>query len=255
MELNSFVFPAPSPSYDSTMFSGHLFHIDKIPCIFCASPTNTASKVLIFFHGNAEDLGICYSFVQQLSYWLKVHAVMPEYPGYGIYAGNANAQVISEDAIKVYDFLKLKLGISDDDIIVFGRSLGSGPATYVTSQRNPSMFILMSGFTSIKAVVKNIACIVSCLVRERFRNIDLIGDIKCPKMFLHGKEDSLVPPDCSVKMYEKSTEPKGIKVSANMDHNNFDIHLNVTKPILDFWETIDYTSKGNVTPEIFQKLA
>eukprot|EP00826_Nyctotherus_ovalis_P066339 TRINITY_DN9797_c0_g1_i5.p1 TRINITY_DN9797_c0_g1~~TRINITY_DN9797_c0_g1_i5.p1 ORF type:complete len:280 (-),score=55.89 TRINITY_DN9797_c0_g1_i5:150-914(-) len=254
MELNSFVFPAPTPSYDATAVAGHLFHIDNIPCVFCPSPSKSGSKVLMYFHGNAEDVGICYSFVDQMSCRLNVHTVMPEYPGYGIYTGSPSAKAISEDAVKVYDFIRLKLGVSEDDIIVFGRSLGSGPATYLTSQRNPSMLILMSGFTSIKAVVKNVACAISCLVKERFRNVDLIGDIKCPKMFLHGLQDDLVPASCSQAMYEKSSEPKGIKVSHNMDHNNFDVFINVTHPIVEFWNDIGYTPTGNVTSEIFQRL-
>jgi len=254
MECNSFVFPAPSPSYDQRTLSGHLFYIDKIPCLFCPSPSKSNSKVLIYFHGNAEDIGCCYSFVSQVCHRLNVHAVMPEYPGYGIYLGKPNAKVISEEAIKVYDYLNLTLGISQSDIIIFGRSLGSGPATYVAAHRSPSMLILMSGFTSVKAVVKNVACLISCLVKERFRNIDLIEDVKCPKIFLHGEDDDVVPSNCSVEMYEKSNEPKGIKISPNMDHNYFDVYLDITQPILSFWESIEFTPTGNVTPEMFETL-
>ena len=56
-----------------------------------------------------------------------------EYPGYGIYAGESNAKQIALDATNVYDYLTLVLGVPESSIILFGRSIGSGPATLVAS--------------------------------------------------------------------------------------------------------------------------
>ena len=52
-----------------------------------------------------------------------------EYPGYGIYPGKPTAEGILEDALTVWDYLTQKIGLSNKDIILFGRSLGTGPAT------------------------------------------------------------------------------------------------------------------------------
>ena len=48
------------------------------------------------------------------------------------------------------------MGFNSSDIIVFGRSLGSGPATHLASTRTPSFLILMSPFTSIRNIAKNV---------------------------------------------------------------------------------------------------
>jgi acetyl esterase/lipase len=76
--------------------------------------------------------------------------------------------MILEDSLSVYDFLTENLKIDPDNIFVFGRSIGSGPATYLCSQRKPATLILMSPFTSLRAVAQNIVGnIVKFLVSER----------------------------------------------------------------------------------------
>ena len=61
------------------------------------------------------------------------------------------------------------LNLSEKDIILYGRSIGSGPACYLASTKSPGALLLMSAYTSIKAVVKSIAGrLASFLVKERF---------------------------------------------------------------------------------------
>lgn len=60
---------------------------------------------------------------------LKVHILAMEYPGYGLYSGKTNASRIIEDSNSVFKFSEKVLKIDLKNIIVFGRSIGSGPAT------------------------------------------------------------------------------------------------------------------------------
>lgn len=106
---------------------------------------------------------------------LKVHVLSMEYPGYGIYQGESNADQISIDALNVYDYLVQAQGLKENDIILFGRSIGSGPATLVAANRKPCVLLLMSPFTSIRDVVQEQAGnLLKYLVGDRFRNIDQI---------------------------------------------------------------------------------
>ena len=53
----------------------------------------------------------------------------------------------------------------------------------------------MSAYTSIRSIVKDIASsFVAYLVKERFRNIDKIGYVKCPVLLIHGEKDTLIRP-------------------------------------------------------------
>jgi fermentation-respiration switch protein FrsA (DUF1100 family) len=84
--------------------------------------------------------------------------------------------------------------VTDHNIIIFGRSIGSGPATYVASHRNPAALLMVSGFTSIKQVTKEqkgIGCL-SFMVKEQFDNLKLIDNVQCPTFFLHGLQDKLI---------------------------------------------------------------
>jgi len=56
-----------------------------------------------------------------------------EYPGYGIYPGKACAEQILLDAEGVIKYLISDMEIQASDIILFGRSMGSGPATELAS--------------------------------------------------------------------------------------------------------------------------
>lgn len=79
-----------------------------------------------------------------------------EYPSYGLYPSIPSEERILQDAETVFDFLIKECGLKPRDIILFGRSMGSGPATHLASVKEPAGLILMSPFTSIRDVVKSL---------------------------------------------------------------------------------------------------
>lgn len=94
-----------------------------------------SDKLLIYFHGNADDLGISRELLEYLRSLLRVHVLALEYPGYGIYQGSPDASRILQDAHTVLDYLTQASNIAESSIILFGKSIGSGPATYLASSR------------------------------------------------------------------------------------------------------------------------
>ena len=131
---------------------------------------------MFYFHGNAEDLGLALEMMDLLRSYLGVHVIGVEYPGYGIYPGKPSATQILSDAWCVFDFFTSTLEVKPSDVLLFGRSIGSGPATFLAQERNLCCLILMSAYTSVKEAARNIAGRVgTLLVAERFRNIDMIS--------------------------------------------------------------------------------
>lgn len=111
MELNNILFPAPVSSYDADTFPGELIWIPRIlyegppiPCLYLTCPRGS-SKLLIYFHGNAEDIGLAYELMDHLRSTLLVHVIAIEYPGYGIYAGESSSNQILNDAENVFTYL------------------------------------------------------------------------------------------------------------------------------------------------------
>lgn len=117
-----------------------------------------------------------------------------EYPGYGNYKSDTacNAEIIYEDADYVYEYITKQLKFRERNIIIMGRSLGTGPATYLASKNQVGALALISGFTSIRGVVSDFAGFFKYIVKERFNNLDHMVKVTSPAFLLHGKKDSLI---------------------------------------------------------------
>ena len=135
-----------------------------------------SKKVLLYFHGNAEDLFTSTNILESLKYGLDCSVIGLEYPGYGIYEerfnGGPSEEKIKEDAEYVYKFILANMGITEQDIILFGRSMGSGPACWLASQYKPAALCVMSGYMSIQSIVGSYVGPLKYLVQERFDNVN-----------------------------------------------------------------------------------
>jgi len=86
------------------------------------------------------------------------------------------------------------LKVAEEDIILFGRSIGSSPSCFIAKERpKVGAMVLLSPFKSLREVAKDhVGKILSYILAERYRNIDLIKHSKCPVMIIHGQNDSLI---------------------------------------------------------------
>ena len=124
-----------------------------------------------------------------------MHVLAVEYPGYGLYQGYSPcADKIIDDAESVYEYVTKQLMWKESDIIICGRSIGGGPACYLSSHYHPASLILISPATSLRGIVKDqfLGAFTQYLVAERFINSELIKKVVCPTFILHGMKDSLV---------------------------------------------------------------
>jgi pimeloyl-ACP methyl ester carboxylesterase len=165
---------------------------DYIPCLYlpCETPAN---KLALYFHGNAEDVGLAFEMLTTFGEELKMHVLAVEYPGYGLYKDKGpDENFMREDAEYVYDYLTEVVGVRQEDIVLWGRSMGTGPASYLASIKSCHSCVLMSGFTSIKDVAKDVlgwASFMAFAVIERFPNIEHVANAKCPMFIMHGVQD------------------------------------------------------------------
>lgn len=174
---------------------------------------------------------------------MQMHVLAVEYPGYGLYkTSKPNEEMMKEDAMTVFDYLTQCVGISQKDIILFGRSMGSGPSTYLSSINNAYTLLLMSAFTSIKDAAKALfgwAGFISILAHEKFRNIDTIKSTKCPVFFLHGQQDTIVPHTHSIQLNEVCPMESFLHLPPNMDHNEFQLIDDLVVPFKTFMNSLD----------------
>ena len=221
-----------------------------IPCMFYKNPNST--NFLICFHGNAEDIFTTENYGLDLRAYLNMNVIIVEYPGYSLYIDQKCASTkIFDDAIKVYDTIKKEFNILDEQIYILGRSLGTSPAIYLSSKRNPKALFLISAFTSMKNILedKNL----SFVVEKIFNSINYIKEIKSPIFFIHGYKDILISYKHSLDLI-KITEELGKRpltdkyIGQNMTHDEFDLQNDIINPIKNFLE------KNNLITNIDTKI-
>jgi fermentation-respiration switch protein FrsA (DUF1100 family) len=211
---------------------GSTFHI---PCLIQQSKgKNESNKYLFYFHGNAEDIFNSTSNIDLLRNTLPYNTVAIEYPGYSLYYQEKSSATIEEDALTVFDYFVKELGINEKDIIVCGRSIGSGPAVYLAAHRNPGALMLISPFKSIRETASSILGLFKYIVAERFKNINIIHKVTCPLLLIHGQKDTLISYTHSVELSQKTSGPYELILPEEMDHNEFNLYDDFLEPISKF---------------------
>lgn len=118
---------------------------------------------------------------------MQAHSAIMEYPSYGVYQGpSPDEELICKDALLLHTFLTESLGFKPENVILVGRSMGSGPATFLASERKIKLLILISPFKSIKSVAKDHFPFWGFLVKDRFNNLERIKRVRHPLFILHG---------------------------------------------------------------------
>ena len=213
--------------------------LEKIPCYF--EKNQDSDKILIIFHGNGSDFLNLPYYTPEISKKNNINILVPEYPGYSIYISPHSEEKCLENSLIVYDYILNNIkGITEKNIYVLGRSLGSSIAVYLASKRNPGGVFLMSAFTSFDSVGDHDEETRKDLSKY-FRSIDYIDKIKSPLLFVHGKIDPLVNKEESMKLYEKCNEnikKKEIILIENMAHNFLyeQLRNDIIPPIANFAE-------------------
>eukprot|EP00741_Cyanophora_paradoxa_P000597 tig00000411_g574.t1 len=258
--VNWFLFPAPPPSYNLTKYKeGELVWIPSrfwknrsTACLVLPWPYG-AKHVMVYCHANAEDIGYSRPFLQMVQRIVKVHIMAVEYPGYGVSPGKPFEQSVNAAIEDVHEFITKELGFAEEEIIWFGRSIGTGPSTRICSKRPAAGLVLMSPYSSINSVIKHLlGTAFGYMLPNRFENKKKIVKVKCPSLFIHGSKDSLIPPSHSEKLFERSpAKVKELKIIQGTDHNDFHPDA-VGRPILAFLERLavelPHTGTGPARP-------
>jgi hypothetical protein len=201
-----------------TTDDGHRLHGWWIPA------PDPNGKTILFFHGNAGNISGRIPFARHLRD-AGFHVVLFDYSGYGESTGSPSESALYADARAMWQWLTRSRGVDPGDILLYGRSLGGGPATWLAADRAeeapPHALVLESAFTSVPDIAAHHYPFlpVRWLSRIQFDNQARLPRVDVPVLILHGRRDEIVPFLHGQALYEAAEEPKRF-VETNETHNS-----------------------------------
>ena len=208
----------------------------KVPAFFIRR--RNATRTLLFSHGNAEDLGeqqermgiseaplgaciltllslslssgMMYARMKDLAMVLGVNVMAYDYTGYGLSvpgplhtSSSGKPEGPSENMVyrnieAAFRYLTTVRNVAPSDIVLYGRSLGSGPSCYLAAKtalngRPVGALILHSPFLSVYRVVADLNGLDMGMVGDMFNNERRAASVRCPTLVIHGMNDEVVP--------------------------------------------------------------
>ncbi|MEZ5358805.1 MAG: alpha/beta hydrolase [Candidatus Zixiibacteriota bacterium] len=171
----------------------------------CENPTAT----LIFCHGNGGNISHRMASINQF-HSLNLSVFIFDYRGYGRSEGTISEDGTYKDAAAAWTYVTEALGVPPGKIIVFGRSLGGGIASWLAVNRPAAALILESTFTTISdiAAVHYPFIPVKWLAKYEYDSQERVSQLTIPKLFIHSPDDELVPYQLGEQLYQSAAEPK-----------------------------------------------
>ncbi len=186
------------------------------------------SPTLVYFHGNAGNIGHRLPNAIDFVNRLKCNVLLVEYRGFGLSKGTPSESGLLQDAYAALKFLHGRNDICSSKIVLFGRSLGGAvvigvahllmTSSKLQSNYKPAALIVENTFTSIPEISRHLLCsgrsqscfarffrlIPNCFYKNQYQSLRAISTISLPTLFISGLADELIPSEMMQKLFNVS---------------------------------------------------
>ena len=200
--------PVELQAGDGTWLRGWLVRAGAVP-----------APLVIYFGGNAEEVSWMAATAGRLPGW---SLLLMNYRGYGRSEGRPGEAELFADAVLVHDHVVRRPDVERDRIVAMGRSLGSGVAVHLASNRPVAGVVLVTPFDSITAVAERHYPYlpVRWLLRHRFDSLARAPDLHAPLLGLVALRDAVIPPAHARKLAERWAGPQTWREFPEADHDS-----------------------------------
>ena len=208
-------------------------------------PKGESKGVVLYLKGNSKSIKGWGKFAVDFTR-LGYNVLMVEYRGFGKSTGRRSQKAIKRDLQLVYN--KIREVASEDRIVLYGRSLGSGFAAKLASTNNPRLLILDAPYYSLTKVTSRYMPFMplSLLIKYPLPTYKWLKYVKCPIHIIHGTHDKLIPFKSSVKLSQvnpKLTKLHSVIGGGHKNLNNFQSYHQMLEDIMySKPKTIDLTT-------------
>ncbi len=184
------------------------------------APATSKPLTLVFFHGNGDSLRTA-AFIAEPYIKAGYGFLLVEYRGYSGMPGSPTETGLYADARASLNAL-ITSGVREEDVVLFGHSLGTGVATQMASEFHVRGLILLAPYLSIPkmAQIRFPIFPAEYLVKDRFENFRKILTLHTPLLISNGGKDAVVPSSQGAQLFALANEPKQYFFVLDGGHND-----------------------------------
>lgn len=184
------------------------------------APAPVGRPTIIYFHGNGGSLATRagrIEFLREQGFGV----LMTTYRGYSGSSGAPAEFPIKMDALYFYHWLQAR-GVKEQDIIIYGESLGTGIAVATALNHHPGAVILEAPYSSAVDVGASRYrwLPVRWTMKDRYESEKLISRVTAPVLIVHGELDRVIPIRFAKKLFEAASQPKEAVWLRDAEHND-----------------------------------
>jgi pimeloyl-ACP methyl ester carboxylesterase len=202
---------------------------------------STEKFVILFCHGNVGNIS------QRIDTFkifrdLGLSTFIFDYRGYGSSQGRPTEKGTYLDAEAAWNWLLHEMGIKPENIIIFGRSLGGGVASYLAAKFRSRALVIESSFTStVDVAARHFPLLpVNLLTRFKYETAKRLKEIACPVLIIHSPDDDAIPYEHGLKLYQTANPPKHfLRIRGNHYHGFLNSGSRYVKGLKEFIDSLE----------------
>ncbi|TCI02009.1 alpha/beta hydrolase [Corallincola luteus] len=197
-----------------------------------------SDRTVLYLHGNAGHLFYRIDDARKIAA-IGVNVLLLSYRGYGKSSGSPSEQGLYTDAQTALDYLLTERGFEEQDLFIYGRSLGSAMAVHIAQHRQLAGLVLVTPFSSGNDMAKVMGMgWLNWALGSPLDSIHKVPNVPAPALFIHGDADDIVPFALGQKLYDaypgaENSHKRFIAVPG-ADHNDLSV---IAYP--DYWYWIE----------------
>ncbi len=187
-----------------------------------AADAANADITLLWFHGNAGNMGHRLDDLALFHHLLGINVFIFDYRGYGNSQGKPSERGVYRDSSVALAYLMGRPDVDPDRVVYYGRSLGAAVAAELALNRPPDGMVLYSPFTSLADMGAALYAFspVRLLAGNRLDSMARIGRYRGPLLVIHGEADEIIPINQGRALYEAAPGPKSFHPVPGAYHND-----------------------------------
>ena len=184
------------------------------------TPARSARAHVLLCHGNAGNVGDRAIHVALLCA-AGLDVLLFDYRGYGRSSGRPSEPGTYRDAEAARSALLARPEVNADRVIYLGESIGGAVALWLALEHPPAGVVLMSTFTSIRAMARrHYRLVPPAVVPDAYPTLRRVCRLRAPLLIIHGDRDEIVPLLHAQALFEAAPDPKRLHVIEGVGHND-----------------------------------